>query len=56
MTKTTLQPLQNIAQMDQKKKSSDPAQAQYEEGKDFLEKKELAQAALAFHNALLAFD
>ena len=56
MTKTTLQPLQNIAQMDQKKKSSDPAQAQYEEGKDFLEKKELAQAALAFHNALLAFE
>ena len=56
MTNTTLQPLQNIAPMDQKKKSSDPAQAQYEEGKDFLEKKELAQAALAFHNALLAFE
>jgi tetratricopeptide (TPR) repeat protein len=56
MTNTTLQPLQNIAPMDQKKKSSDPAQAQYEEGKEFLEKKELAQAALAFHNALLAFE
>ena len=56
MSKTTLQSLQNIAPMDQTKKSSDPAQAQYEEGKEFLEQKELAQAALAFHNALLAFE
>jgi tetratricopeptide (TPR) repeat protein len=56
MTKTTLQSIQNIAPVNQEKKSSDPAQAQYEEGKDFLEKKELAQAALAFHNALLAFE
>jgi tetratricopeptide (TPR) repeat protein len=56
MTKTTLQPIQNIAQVDQKKRSSDPAQAEYEDGKEFLEKKELAQAALAFHNALLAFE
>ncbi len=56
MTKTTLQPIQNIAPVDQKKKSSDPAQAQYDEGKEFLEKNELAQAALAFHNALLAFE
>jgi tetratricopeptide (TPR) repeat protein len=56
MTKTTLQSIENIAPVDQKKKSSDPAQAQYEEGKEFLEKKELAQAALAFHNALLAFE
>lgn len=56
MTKTTLQPIGNIAPVDQKKKSSDPAQAQYDEGKEFLEKKELAQAALAFHNAFLAFE
>lgn len=56
MTKTTLQPIGNITPVDQKKKSSDPAQAQYDEGKEFLEKKELAQAALAFHNALLAFE
>ena len=56
MSNTTLQPLHNIAPVDQKKRSSDPAQAQYEDGKEFLEKKELAQAALAFHNALLAFE
>jgi tetratricopeptide (TPR) repeat protein len=56
MSKTTLQSIHNIAPVDQKKKSSDPAQAQYDEGKDFLEKKELAQAALAFHNGLLAFE
>ncbi len=56
MTKTALQSIENIVPVNQKKKSSDPAQAQYEEGKDFLEKKELAQAALAFHNALLAFE
>lgn len=56
MSNTTLQPIDNIAPVDQKKKSSDPAQAQYEDGKEFLEKKELAQAALAFHNALLAFE
>jgi tetratricopeptide (TPR) repeat protein len=56
MSKTTLQPIQNIAPVEQKKKSTDPAQAQYEEGKELLEKKELAQAALAFHNALLAFE
>lgn len=56
MSKTTLQSIENIAPVDQKKKSSDPAQAQYEEGKEFLEQKELAQAAVAFHNALLAFE
>ncbi|MEK6202246.1 MAG: tetratricopeptide repeat protein [Desulfobulbaceae bacterium] len=56
MTNTTLQPIQNIAPVAGKKRSSDPAQAEYEDGKEFLEKKELAQAALAFHNALLAFE
>ncbi len=56
MTKTTLQSIDNIAPVDGKKKSSDPAQAQYDEGKEFLEKKEVAQAGLAFHNALLAFE
>lgn len=56
MTNTTLQPIQNITPVAGKKRSSDPAQAEYEDGKEFLEKKELAQAALAFHNALLAFE
>jgi tetratricopeptide (TPR) repeat protein len=56
MSNSTLQSIDNIAPVDGKKKSSDPAQAQYDEGKEFLEKKEVAQAALAFHNALLAFE
>ncbi|KAF0188024.1 MAG: hypothetical protein FD168_2135 [Desulfobulbaceae bacterium] len=55
MTKTALQSIDSIVAVDQKK-SSDPAQAQYEEGKEFLKTNELAQAALAFHNALLAFE
>jgi len=55
MTKTTLQSIDTIAPVEQKK-SSDPAQAQYEEGKELLQKNELAAAALAFHNALLAFE
>jgi len=55
MTKTALQSIDSIVAVDQKK-PSDPAQAQYEEGKEFLKTNELAQAALAFHNALLAFE
>jgi len=55
MTKTTLQSIDTIAPVEPKK-PSDPAQAQYEEGKEFLKKNEPASAALAFHNALLAFE
>jgi tetratricopeptide (TPR) repeat protein len=50
-----LQSLDAIAPVDNKK-PTDPAQALYEEGKEFLGKKELAQAAVALHNALLAFE
>ncbi len=56
MTNNTLQSIQNIAPVTQKKRSSDPIQAEYEEGKELLEKNELALAAQAFHNALLAFE
>jgi tetratricopeptide (TPR) repeat protein len=55
MNTTKLQSLDTIAPA-VKKKATDPAQALYDEGKDFLEKKELAQAAVALHNALLAFE
>lgn len=55
MSKITLQPIQNIAPVEEKK-PLDPAQAQYEEGKESLKKQETAQAALSFHNALLAFE
>jgi tetratricopeptide (TPR) repeat protein len=34
----------------------DPAKADYKEGRDFLAKGEYAQAAMAFHNALKAFE
>jgi tetratricopeptide (TPR) repeat protein len=36
-------------------KPSDPLQAEYEEGKRFLEKQEYGQAAVALHNALVGF-
>lgn len=55
MSNTNIQPIQNIAPVEEQK-PLDPAQAQYEEGKEFLKKQEIAQAALAFHNALLAFE
>jgi len=55
MTKNTLQSIDTIAPLEPKN-SSDPAQAQFEEGKGLLRKDELAPAALAFHNALLAFE
>ncbi len=56
MTNNTLQSIQNIGPVEQKKRSSDPVQAEYEEGKELLEKNELALAAQAFHNVLLAFE
>jgi len=50
-------PMQNStapAKKDQKPK--DPIQAEFEEGKRFLEEKNYAQAALAFHNVLLSYE
>lgn len=55
MTKTTLQSIDSIAPVEPKR-PTDPARAQYEEGKELLRNNELAAAALAFHNALLAFE
>ena len=40
----------------QKKEPSDPVQAEFEEGKRFLENNETGQAAVALHNALLGFE
>ena len=56
---SNIQPLENIQQAGkkkEKKRSSDPVQAEYDDGKEFLQNKEVAQAALAFHNALLGFE
>lgn len=38
------------------KKPLDPIQEEFEEGKKFLENKNYAQAALAFHNVLLSYE
>lgn len=54
-----IQPLGDIQQVEkkkEKKRSSDPIQAEYEDGKEFLQNKDLSQAALAFHNALCGFE
>ncbi len=40
----------------QEKESSDPVQAEFEEGKRFLENNETGPAAVALHNALLGFE
>lgn len=55
----TVQNINSIAPMGEKNKESkpkDPVQAEYEAGKRFLENGELAQAAVALHNALLGFE
>ena len=52
-----LQSIETIGSVDKSKpvKSSDPLQAEYEEGKRFLENQEYGQAAVALHNALVGF-
>lgn len=52
-----LQSIDTIGAMGKAKteKPSDPLQAEYEEGKKFLEKEEYGQAAVALHNALVGF-
>ena len=50
---TSIAPMANAADSP---KSPSGAQADYEDGKRFLEKNELSQAAVAFHNALLAYE
>ncbi len=56
---SNIQPLNNIQQVEkkkEKKRSSDPVQAEYEDGIEFLKNKEITQAAVAFHNALRGFE
>jgi tetratricopeptide (TPR) repeat protein len=52
-----LQSIDSIGSMGQAetKKPSDPVQADYEEGKKYLENQEYGQAAVALHNALVGF-
>lgn len=44
------------APVTKEKKPTDPVQAEFEEGKRFLEEKNYSQAALAFHNVLLSYE
>jgi len=56
-----IQPIESIVSQDknQKKKDEalkDPAKADYKEGRDLFGKGELAQAAMAYHNAMCGFE
>ncbi len=56
---STVQPLESIVPMAQAEGASqakNAVQKEYEEGKRFLERGDLGQAALALHNALLGFE
>ncbi len=52
-----LQTIESIDRMNKpkSKKTTDPIQAEYEEGKKYLENQEFGQAAVALHNALVGF-
>ncbi len=54
----TIQPIENIQKKEEKKKkrSSDPVQAEYEDGVGFIANKEYGQAALSLHNALVGYE
>ncbi|MCF8055392.1 MAG: hypothetical protein K9K37_01985 [Desulfocapsa sp.] len=54
-----IQPLADIRKANnkkEKKRSSDPVQAEYEDGLDFLKEDDFTQAAVAFHNALRGYE
>jgi len=53
-----LQSIETIGSIDNSPtdKPSDPVQAEYEEGKRFLENQEYGQAAVSLHNALVGFQ
>ena len=54
----SVQSIQSIAPMQDGKKTEivDPVQADYEQGKELLQKNELSQAAVALHNALIGYQ
>jgi tetratricopeptide (TPR) repeat protein len=56
---SNIQPMGDIkkaGQKEEKKRSSDPIQAEYDDGLKFLQDKDLAQAAIAFHNVLRSYE
>ncbi len=48
--------IKKVGQKEERKRSSDPVQAEYEDGIEFLKENELSQAAVAFHNALRGYE
>lgn len=48
--------IKKAGQKEEKKRSSDPIQAEYDDGIEFLKEKDLTQAAVAFHNVLRAYE
>jgi tetratricopeptide (TPR) repeat protein len=48
--------IKKAGQKEEKKRSSDPIQAEYDDGTEFLKEKEFTQAAVAFHNALRGYE
>ncbi|MBL4901738.1 MAG: hypothetical protein JKY62_03725 [Desulfocapsa sp.] len=56
---SNIQPLSDIkkvGQKEEKKRSSDPIQAEYDDGIEFLKENDLTQAAIAFHNVLRSYE
>jgi tetratricopeptide (TPR) repeat protein len=55
----SIQPLgdiKKVGQKEEKKRSSDPIQAEYDDGIEFLKQDDLTQAAAAFHNVLRSYE
>ena len=48
--------IKKVGQKEEKKRSSDPIQAEYDDGIEFLKENDLTQAAVAFHNVLRAYE
>lgn len=48
--------IKKVGQKEGKKRSSDPVQAEYDDGIEFLKENDFTQAAVAFHNVLRAYE
>lgn len=48
--------IKKVGEPEGKKRSSDPIQAEYDDGIEFLKEDDLSQAAIAFHNVLRSYE
>ena len=56
---SNIQPIGDIkkaGRKEEKKRSSDPIQAEYDDGIEFLKENDLTRAAVAFHNVLRSYE